>query len=69
MDKKYVGSTVALPLDTAKALEEVQQFLAALHGVEFSKSQAIAYLCHYHRKREQAAQQAAPAEHKTEEPG
>lgn len=55
MDKKYVGSTVVLPIDTAKALEEVQQALALVHGVEFSKSQVIAYLCHYHRTREKAA--------------
>lgn len=61
--------TIALPIDTAKALEEVQQALAIAHGIEFSKSQVIAYLCHYHRKREQAAQQAAQAEHQTDEPG
>lgn len=72
MEKKYIGSTVALPLDTAKALDDIQKFLAAQHGIEFSKSQVIAYLCHYHCTREKAAAQQAQrdeAAYQTEEGG
>ncbi len=50
MDKKYAGGAVVLPLDVAKALDELRGRLMRELGFEPSRSEAVAYLMNFYEK-------------------
>jgi hypothetical protein len=50
VDKKYLGKSVNLPVDTYALLLEIQQHLTARLGFTPSLSECIQYLITFHQK-------------------